>query len=514
MAEKKRIAAYTRVSTNKEEQLNSLENQKNFFENYAKRNNYELVRIYSDEGLSGLKLKNRTEFLNMMEDARKGLFDIVITKGLDRFSRNTVHFLQAIRELKELGIDTVFLTNNLNVIGQGELTLGIFSLLAQEESSNISKRTKWGKKQQSLREGCVPTCVFGYDIVQVKDKDNRKKSVLQINEEEAETVRLIFSLYTSGEMGSMKIAHLLNERGIRTKRGSNWTQAAVCRILTNELYTGKIINGKQEIADYLTSKRKDMPRENWIYHDYPELRIIDQETFENTQAILRSRQKEFKLNKTRHSCKHIFSTLIKCTYCGYSFRRLTTRYVNTFNRWVCSGRNVYGKNSCTNDSVIDEEDLLDSIKKYFVSLTADKKQFLENAMKEFNRLLQGKNKKGIAPDPEELNKRISRIKNKRNRVLELFTDGIISKDEMKQKIELLDREMEVHIKKLESLKCGNQKPDIPPDIPKERIMSLFTSAEMLIGACKFNNSELKQVIDRIDVSPEGDIFVRLQNFKS
>ncbi len=506
MTGKRRIAAYTRVSTTKDEQMNSLENQRTFFEDYAKINNFELVNIYTDEGLSGLKLRNRAAFLKMMEDARKGLFEIVITKGLDRFSRNTLHFLQYIRELRDLGIDTIFLTNNLNVIGQGELTLGIFSLLAQEESSNISKRTKWGKEQRSRQEGSIPTCVFGYDSIRIKTETNRKKAILQINEIEADVIRLIFSLYTTQDLGALRIANELNERGFRTKRNSQWTQAAICRTLANELYTGKVINRKQEITDYLTSKRKNRDREEWIVHEYPDLAIIDRGTFEKAQTILKQRHTDFKVNRTRQSNRHLFSTIIKCAECGYSFRRYTATYANTYYRWICSGRNVHGKSSCSNNTVLDEQELLGSIRGYFTSVISDKKAFFDRTQKEFKRIYAEKDLQTGALNAKDINKRITRLKKKREKTLDLFTDGIISKSELQLKLEPIDKEINAHEKNLDLIGDDVSK----PDIVKARIDQLLYSIENIMDDNTLNNAGLKQIIEKITVNPEGEVTVQLK----
>ena len=153
------IAAYCRVSTEKEDQLNSLEAQKSFFKEYTERSGDKLVRLYADEGLSGTKIKNRKQFLKMMTDAENGLFDRLVVKDISRFARNTVDLLQNIRRLKSLGIETQFLTANMTSMGNSEFVLTVFGALAQEESANTSKRVKFGKKINA-EKGRVPNIVF------------------------------------------------------------------------------------------------------------------------------------------------------------------------------------------------------------------------------------------------------------------------------------------------------------------------------------------------------------------
>ena len=150
-----RIAAYCRVSTDKEEQKDSLAHQKEFFLEYAQRNGYELFRLYADEGISGTRLKKRVAFQRMMGDAQAGLFEMVVVKDVSRVARNTVDFLQSIRVLKSMGVNVVFLTANMTSLGDSEFILTIFGAMAQEESGNLSKRVKWGKKINA-RKGRVP----------------------------------------------------------------------------------------------------------------------------------------------------------------------------------------------------------------------------------------------------------------------------------------------------------------------------------------------------------------------
>ena len=359
------IAAYCRVSTDKEDQLNSLEAQKAFFAEYTTRTGDTLIRLYADEGISGTKIKNRKEFLRMMSDAEHGLFDMVVAKDISRFARNTVDLLQNVRKLKSLGIETQFLTANMTSMGNSEFVLTIFGALAQEESANTSKRVKFGKKMNA-EKGRVPNIVYGYNKT-IGDYFN-----LEINQEEAVIIQQIYQWYTKEGYGAAKISNKLNERGLKTKRNCRWSQNAVCRILTNELYTGKIINGKQEVADFLTGRRTDKDETDWMVVERPDLRIIEPETYETAQQILQSRNKAFNMKHERQSNKYLFSTLIKCKECGWSFRRTVRTYKNTYVRWVCSGHNGRGADSCPNAVTVDEEELIQALREYFAEMVKQK----------------------------------------------------------------------------------------------------------------------------------------------
>ncbi len=288
--------------------------------------------------------------VSMMSDAEHGLFDMVVVKDISRFARNTVDLLQNVRKLKSLGIETQFLTANMTSMGNSEFVLTIFGALAQEESANTSKRVKFGKKMNA-EKGRIPNIVYGYNKT-IGDYFN-----LEINQEEAAIIRQIYQWYTKEGYGAAKISNKLNERGLKTKRNCRWSQNAVCRILTNELYTGKIINGKQEVADFLTGRRTDKDETDWMVVERPDLRIIEPEVYEKAQQILQSRKKAFNIKHERQSNKYLFSTIIKCKECGWSFRRTVRTYKNTYVRWVCSGHNGRGADSCPNAVTVDEEEL-------------------------------------------------------------------------------------------------------------------------------------------------------------
>ena len=334
------------------------------------------MKLYADEGISGTKIKNRKEFLRMMSDAEKGMFDMVVVKDISRFVRNTVDLLQNVRKLKALGIETQFLTANMTSMGNSEFVLTIFGALAQEESANTSKRVKFGKKLNA-EKGRVPNIVYGYDKT-IGDYFN-----LEINKEESKVVKQIYKWYTEEGYGAAKISNMLNKKGYRTKRNCKWSQNAICRILTNEIYTGKIINGKQEISDFLTGQRREKDETEWLVVERPEFRIIEDEVFEKAQEILRGRNDAFNLNHERQGNKYLFSTLIKCKECGWSFRRTVRTYKNTYVRWVCSGRNGKGADSCPNKTAVDEEELLQVLQGYFHRVLQQKNKVIDYVVKEF-----------------------------------------------------------------------------------------------------------------------------------
>lgn len=492
------IAAYCRVSTDKADQLNSLEAQKEFFFEYTKRTGDTLVSLYADEGISGTKIKNRKEFLRMMSDAERGLFDMVVVKDISRFARNTVDLLQNVRKLKALGIETQFLTANMTSMGNSEFVLTIFGALAQEESANTSKRVKFGKKMNA-EKGRVPNIVYGYDKI-IGDYFN-----LTINEEEAKVIRQIYKWYTEEGFGGAAIANKLNEKGIKTKRNCKWSQNATCRILSNELYTGKIINGKQEVSDFLTGQRKEKDETEWMVVERPEIRIIDDETFEKAQEILHSRHDAFNMTRERQSNKHLFSTLIKCKECGWSFRRSVRKYKNTYIRWVCSGHNGKGADSCPNAVTIDEEELIEVLQEYFSEVLKQKKKVINYVINEFQRVYKAKDEN--VEYEKELNMQLTKLQKKRQKYMDMYTDDLISREELNEKIGGMRKEIEHLENELKMVSYHLTKGE-----QLEAILNdTFKTIEDIADIRQMTNAQLKRIIQKIQVDKDGnvDIYLRL-----
>lgn len=492
------IAAYCRVSTDKEDQLNSLETQKEFFLEYTKRTGDNLIKLYADEGISGTKIKNRKEFQRMLADAEKGLFDMVVVKDISRFARNTVDLLQSVRKLKALGIETQFLTANMTSMGNSEFVLTIFGALAQEESANTSKRIKFGKKMNA-EKGRVPNIVYGYDKT-IGDYFN-----LSINEQEASVIRQMYKWYTEEGYGGAKIANMLNDRGIKTKRGNNWSQNSVCRILANEIYTGKIINGKEEIADFLTGQRMEKDESEWLVTVRPELRIIDDETFDKAQEILKGRHDSFKLTHERQSNKYLFSTLIKCKDCGWSFRRTVRQYKNTYVRWVCSGHNGRGADSCPNAVTVDEEELIQVLQEYFQDVLSKKKKVIDHVIREFQRVYKAKDEN--IEYEKELNAELNKLRKSREKYMDMYTDDLISREELNEKIGGMRKEIERLENELKMVSYHLTKGEQLEAI----LNSTFKQMEDITDVHEMTNTQLKCLIQKIEVDKDGnvDIYLRL-----
>lgn len=495
-----RIVAYCRVSTEKEGQVNSMAMQKKFFTDYAKKQNYELVNIYADEGISGTKIKNRVQFQQLMKDAELGLFDMVVVKDISRLARNTVDFLQSIRKLKSLNIETVFLTANMTSLGDSEFVLTIFSALAQEESANTSKRIKFSK-QINAQKGKVPNQVFGYDKI-IGDYFN-----LNINQEEAEWVKKIFNWYTEDGYGALKISQMLNSMNIKTKRNKNWSQIAVSRILKNPLYTGTIVNGKQEISNFLTGERNSKSMDDWLLYDKPDLAIISKEQFSKAANIFAQRQVDFNINRKRQSNKYPLSTLIKCKECGCSFRRFERTYVNTYVRWICSGRNRNGVGSCENKCKIKEDELLSFIDDYFKIIVDQKQEIIRKIEKE-NQKIRKSCIDNQGATSSKLQFEISKKEKRYQKYLDMYADDLITRDELNFQTKNLKKEIGV-LKKELSKQIGTDS-----IVNVESVKNTIELIEVISLSKEKTNQELKSVIDKIEVGKDGSIDIYIKNMRN
>lgn len=494
-----KIAAYCRVSTDKDEQLDSLEHQKQFFSEYAGKNGHELVRLYADEGITGTSLKKRNEFLRLMKDAKLGLFNAVVVKDISRFARNTVDFLQSIRELKSLGINTMFITANMESLGESEFVLTIFGAMAQEESANLSKRVKFGKKINA-QKGRVPQRIFGYDRI-----DN---FTLAINYKEAQTVREIYRLYLDEGLGCRTISLELNRKHWKTKFDCDWNPRAVRRVLTNPIYCGHYVNHKYEIEDYLTGRQVHIPEEDHFHHDRPDWAIIAPETFERAQTQLNSRRAQYDCGEpfkgARYSTKHLFSTLIKCEHCGRSFCQKHYTYANTRVYWKCTTNDQFTAERCDNTVKLEEADLLTELQVYFTSLISDKDTFVAGILADIEKQHPYEQS---SYDKTKIEQRQKELLLKKGKYQEMYANDVMTMTELKTKTASIIEELQ----SLDyDLKCYERSLEVRQDAD-HFIEQYMQEIERFLRLENVTNVDLRKIIDHISVNKDGNVRVVLKN---
>lgn len=357
-----RVAAYCRVSTDQEEQESSYEAQISYYtEKIGKNTEWQMAGIFADEGITGTQAKKRPEFLKMIRLCRQGKIDMILTKSLSRFARNTVDSLKYIRDLKALGIAIVFEKENINTLETDtEMMLTIMSCFAQAESESISKNVSWGIRQ-SFKNGNVPmqyARLLGYR----KGADGNAEIV----PEEAEIVKEIYRLYLDG-MSLNMIVDRLNEKGLTTKGSSSpYQKEVVQRILTNEKYTGDALLQKTYVTDCITKKTRKNNGELPMYlvknHHEP---IISHADFNRVQEEMARRsakrviaEKLTKGEQGKYSAKYALSELLICSECGSHYRRVTwTAKGFKEIKWRCISRIQYGKKKCHSSPTVDEQPL-------------------------------------------------------------------------------------------------------------------------------------------------------------
>lgn len=346
---RKRVAAYARVSGGKDAQLHSLSTQISYYNNYiGSRGDWILAGIYADEALTGTK-ENRPEFQKLLEDCRAGKIDMVITKSITRFARNTVTLLATVRELKALEIDVYFEKESIHTLSaDGELMLTLLASFAQEESRSVSENQKWRIKKLFEQGRATNGDVLGYRF---------KDGTFYIVPEEAEIVRQIFADFLSG-MGINSIVKKLNRSGIPARYGGLWSETSISNILHNEKYTGNLLLQKYYHSDYINKKTvKNRGERPMYYVENNHEPIVSKETFEQVQQELERRMERFGITrKPPKPC--LFAGLIRCTLCGRNFRHKIANASQKYRKpvWCCATFNTRGKDACPAQQI--PEDIL------------------------------------------------------------------------------------------------------------------------------------------------------------
>ena len=403
---KRRVAGYARVSTDHDEQFTSYEAQIDYYTNYIKsRDDWEFVSVYTDEGISGTGIKKRIGFQTMIDDALAGKIDLIVTKSVSRFARNTVDSLTTIRKLKENGIECYFEKENIWTFdGKGELLITIMSSLAQEESRSISENCTWGQRKR-FSDGKVSVAYsrfLGYD----KGSDGR----MVINPKEAETIKKIYRLFLEG-MTPYGISRQLEADGdLSPSHNTKWNATTVKRILSNEKYKGDALLQKTYTVDYLTKKTKinegEIPQ---YYVEGDHEAIINPAVFDQVQIELEKRSS----GKNRHSGVHDFSGKIKCGQCGSWYGSKVWHSTDKYRKVIWQCNHKYGGEKCTTPHLTDDE-----IKAAFIS-AANKALADKDTVIEIFRLI-----KDTVFDTSALEQEQAELSDELNIVAGLIQDGI------------------------------------------------------------------------------------------
>ena len=379
-----RVAAYCRVSTDDEEQLTSYEAQKTYYTDKIMTNKeWTMAGIFADEGITGTSARKRPEFLRMIRQCKQGKIDIVLTKSISRFARNTVDCLNYVRALKELGIAVIFEKENMNTLEiDSEILITMLGAFAQSESESISANVRWGIRQ-AMKEGKA-TIQYKYLYGYRKGDDGKPEIIL----DRAEVVRKIYDLFLSGTP-VRGIQEYLNASAVPNINGEpKWARSAIDSILTNEKYCGDVLLQKTYIDDCINKKVKKNTGQLPMYlvQNHHE-GIISRETFDAAQAELARRsagkspsKKNAPTGRSRYSSKYALSDRLYCGECGTRYQRCTWRNRDGSKRivWRCVSRVDYGNKYCHNSPTLDEEPLHRAILAAINSAVKDKDSIIYN----------------------------------------------------------------------------------------------------------------------------------------
>lgn len=446
-----RVTYYARVSTEKDEQLHSLSAQVQYYSQFIKAcPNWIFVDGYIDEGISGTSVQKRENFLRMIEDAKAGKFDFIVTKEISRFSRNTLDSIQFTQELLRCGVGVLFQSDNINtLLPDSELRLTIMASIAQDEVRKISERVKFGFKR-AIEKGTV----LGNNRIWGYQKQNGR---LVVDPEEAQVVRLIFELYANQRMGIRTISRYLADHGYENSVGNAFSFSTIRGILSNPKYKGFYCGRKSSKIDYKLSTIKTFPPDEWIiYRDEENVPpIVSEELWEKANRILAKRSaKQSAEDKTSYQNKYPYSGKIRCGVHHEPYYRSVYRYKSGDKEvWQCQEYTRKGKQGCRSPMIYTSE--LDEIMRRSLEEVTIQKEEIVRELLSIYRSLEGgaKTEQAIAKGRG----RREEILRRKDKLLDLSMDGRVSDHEFSVRNDRFNRELEKLERQLQALEEERRK---------------------------------------------------------
>ena len=455
-----RVTYYARVSTDKYEQLNSLDNQVGHFEDLIKGNkNWIFVDGYIDEGISGSSTEKRDSFNRMIKDAKNKKFDLILTKEVSRFARDTLDSIKNTRELLADGIGVFFLSDNINtLLPDSELRLTIMASLAQDEIRKLSERVKFGY-QRSIKNGRVlgNNDIWGYE---------KKDGKLVINEEEAKMVKRIFELYVSGKYGFHSIARILYKEGYKNRNGNELAYTTISYIIRNPKYKGYYCGNKSTVVDYKLKTIVKKDEEDWVMYKDNETvpPIVSEEIWELAQKIYNKRKDKVSgVDKKVYQNRYPFSAKIRCAEHNRSFHRKVYAYKTKDDEvvWLCPHNNRTKDDKCKTP-VLYEKELFKILREQLIDFISNKKSIVYNLTKLYRENISLRDfDKEIAKKESD----IAKVNKEKDKLLSHNVNDIISDKEFKQRndicnVKISELEKEIEEIKNEQIKANNMEEEI------------------------------------------------------
>ena len=493
-----RVTFYARVSSEKDEQLNSLSNQISYYRDFIRKNpNWTFAEGYIDEGLSGISTLKRKNFHNMIADGERGLFDLVITKEISRFARNTLDSIQYTRTLLSYGVGVFFQNDNINTFDDdSELRLTIMASIAQDELRKLSSRIIFGH-QQAIKKNVVlgNSRMFGYD------KDNKR---LVINAPEAEMVRELFELYATNEYSMKQIEDLFWDKGYRNRNGNKLSHATMSNTISNPKYKGYYVGNKVKIVDMFTKKQKFLPQEEWVMFkdESGEVvpAIVDEELWERANLVLSRRSKDVKNRQNLCNHANLMTGKILCSHCGLPYYRRDSRDKkgNINNKWVCSGKIKNGAGFCPSFALYESE-LKPLLFEVFRDTSDAGERLVESYIEMYKALEESSN---LSAETKKLRERIETENRKKSKLLEHSVAGRISDKDFATMNKECTRVIEAAEAELFELEQqANSREEFRERI--NTIRSVLTRAQQEAQSGIISKAFVEQYIDKIYASANG-----------
>lgn len=489
-----RVTFYARVSTDKDEQLNSLENQIQYYTDLIQSKvSWTYIPGYIDEGISGTSTKKRDSFLQMIEDAKAGRFDFIITKEISRFSRSTLDSIQYTQELLEHNVGVLFQNDNINTLDpDSEFRLVVMAGVAQDEVRKLSERLKFGFRQ-AIKNGHVlgNDKLWGYD---------KKDCILTINESEAKAVRRIFDLYANQKMGIRRISQKLYDEGFTSRRGNAFNVLTIRHILENPKYKGWYCANKSQTVDYRSKRKIFLEEDEWIMYPDPSIpAIVSEELWDRANALYRRRRQQMlsHQNAAEFHNRYPYSGKIICEEHGTSFHRQVRKSMKGEKEaWQCRVYRNRGRAGCSAPQLLTEE--LDQIMaRIFDQLAQDKQAIVEAVVKIIRSV---PNELDYQQDIRRIAEEISAIIWKKDRLLEMSIERALSTTEFKQRNERFNQQLQELERQKRSLELEKDKSKISVD----QLSKIKTALEEEITFQNGINSALvTTILDHIVVKKDS-----------
>lgn len=495
-----RVTFYARVSTEFNVQLNSLDNQITYYTDFIKSNpNWEYIEGYVDEGISGVSTAKRERFNEMIEDGKLGLFDLVITKEVSRFARNTLDSIKYTRELLSSGVAVFFQSDNINTLDEdSELRLTIMSSMAQDESRKISNRVRFGH-HQAIKNGTVlgTNNMFGY---------TKKDGKLMIDEKQAGFVRELFEMYATGKFSMKQMEKHFYQKGIRNSKGNKLSHSTMGNIIRNPKYKGYFVGNKVVITDLFTKKQKFLPEEEWVmYKDetgetVPA--IVSEELWEKANEVLYMRSQDVITAQHKTVHQNLLTGKLICSHCGKPYYRKDAVGKNgeKISKWVCSGKIKNGAGSCSSHAIYESE-IKPIIENIFKSGQQNIEELSACVLKLVSELLDANDNQA---EINKINKDIITQERMKTKLLEHNTNGNITDDDFVKMTADCNLEIEKLHQKLDML-TATEKTELEMKKELANIKAILKAAEKHIDEEEIDKAFVDRYIKEIIVYPENGV---------